>query len=84
MNKKDSKKKGNGMANKYPYVKIEYPGGKTYGECLQAESDSIALVNGAFRSTLHILNKPKPMSRREAYQYYNRKLQRIWIQMGML
>lgn len=59
-------------------VKIEHPKGKTYGECIQAENNSIRLVDGVFKATLQITNKPKPMPRKEALRYYGEKLNRFW------
>ena len=51
---------------------------RTYGECIQMESDSIEMVDGMFRVTLRIVNKPKRMSREDALRYYSKKLREIW------
>lgn len=59
-------------------VKIEHPKGKTYGECIQAENNSIRLVDGIFCATLRIINKPKRMPREDALKYYSDKLREIW------
>ena len=66
------------MLKRNPDVKIELPKGKTYGECIQAENNSVLLINGVFKATLQITNKPKPMSRKEALCYYGEKLNQIW------
>jgi len=51
---------------------------KTYGECLQAEAESIQMINGTFQITLQLSNKPKRMPRDEALKYYTQKLQMVW------
>lgn len=59
-------------------IKTETPRGKTNGECVQAEIDSIRLINGKFVPTLQIINKPKRMPRQEALKYYTPKLKTVW------
>lgn len=59
-------------------IKVETPRGKTYGECVQAEIDSIKLVNGKFVPTLQIINKPKRLPRQKALEYYTAKLKASW------
>jgi ribosomal protein L24 len=51
----------------------------TYGEASVAEQDSMTLVNGVWVQTVHIKNKPKPMSKPEAIKYYNIKLFAYWM-----
>lgn len=51
---------------------------KTYGECLQAEAESIQMINGTFQITLQFTNKPKRMPRDKALKYYTQKLQMVW------
>ena len=52
----------------------------TYGEAHVAELNSIQLVAGEWKQTLHITGKPrKPMSRSDAVLYYNTKLFGYWL-----
>ncbi|MCD6433301.1 MAG: hypothetical protein J7L21_04595 [Sulfurimonas sp.] len=51
----------------------------TYGEAHIAELNSICLVDGIWKKTLHIENKPKPMNRKDAARYYNIKLFAYWM-----
>jgi hypothetical protein len=62
---------------------IEYPRGRTYGECIRAELESIKLVDGVFQQRLHILAKPKLMRRKEASKYYKEKLRNAWKTLGV-
>lgn len=56
----------------------ETPNNRTLGECLQAEADSIRLIDGKFTTTLSIKHKPKRLSREMALIYYTGKLRKIW------
>lgn len=58
--------------------RIEYPEGRTYGECIEDEKRSVRMINGRFVSTLQIKNKPFRLSRAEALDYYTKKLQKVW------
>lgn len=58
--------------------KTETAKGRTYGECIMDEIMSIRMIDGEFRTTLHIKEKPKRLSREEALVYYTQKLRRIW------
>lgn len=64
--------------NKEPNISVEYPNGRTLGECLHAEVLSIKMIDGQFVSTLHIKDKPKRLSREEALIYYTRKLRALY------
>jgi hypothetical protein len=59
-------------------IRIEYPCGRTYGECILEEMMSIRMINGDFYATLHIKDKPKRLRRDEALNYYTNKLRTIW------
>ena len=61
-----------------PKIKTEAAKGRTYGECVMDEIMSIRMIDGEFRTTLHIKEKPKRLSREEALEYYTHKLRRIW------
>lgn len=50
-------------------TKTEPANGRTYGECV---------MDGEFRTTLHIKEKPKRLSREDALIYYTRKLRIHW------
>lgn len=39
---------------------------------------SIRMIDGEFRTTLHIKEKPKRLSREEALCYYTQKLRVVW------
>jgi hypothetical protein len=60
------------------HMTIEYPNGKTHGECLHAEEAAIKMIDGVFVSTLYIQNKPKRLSREKALHYYTQKLRCTW------
>lgn len=62
----------------HPKIKTETAKGRTYGECIMDEIMSIRMIDGEFRTTLHIKEKPKRLSREEALEYYTQKLRRIW------
>lgn len=62
----------------HPQIKTEAAKGRTYGECVMDEIMSIRMIDGEFRTTLHIKEKPKRLSRKEALEYYTQKLRRIW------
>lgn len=62
--------------------KIEYPKGRTFGECVIEEVFSIQMIEGTFVTTICIKDKPKPMSREQAFIYYTKKLRRIWRELG--
>ena len=61
-----------------PKIKTETAKGRTYGECIMDEIMSIRMIDGEFRTTLHIKEKPKRLNREEALEYYTQKLRRIW------
>lgn len=59
-------------------IKTEPAKGRTYGECVMDEIMSIKMIDGEFRTTLHIKEKPKRLSREDALIYYTRKLRSHW------
>ena len=62
----------------HPRIKTEAAKGRTYGECVMDEIMSIRMIDGEFRTTLHIKEKPKRLSRDEALEYYTQKLRNVW------
>lgn len=54
--------------------------GRTYGECVMDEIMSIQMIDGEFRTTLKITNKPERLARQEAISYYTQKLRSVWAQ----
>lgn len=66
----------------YNNIQRESPKGRTYGECLQAEIESIIMLDGTFFQSLQIINKPKPMRRDDAIAYYSEKLRKAWDSLG--
>jgi hypothetical protein len=42
------------------------------------EIASIKMINGEFRTTLHIKEKPKRLKREDALIYYTQKLKNVW------
>jgi hypothetical protein len=62
----------------HPQIKTEAAKGRTYGECVMDEISSIKMIDGEFRTTLHIKEKPKRLNREEALRYYTHKLRRVW------
>ena len=60
--------------------KTETPKGRTYGECVMDEIMSIRMIDGEFRTTLRITNKPERLNREEAINYYTQKLRTVWNQ----
>lgn len=62
----------------HPLIKTESAKGRTYGECIIEEIRSIRMIDGQFRMTVHIKEKPKRLRRDEALVYYTQKLRRIW------
>ena len=62
----------------HPRIKTEAAKGRTYGECVMDEIMSIRMIDGEFRTTLHIKEKPKRLSREEALEYYTQKLRNVW------
>lgn len=62
----------------HPHTKTEAAKGRTYGECVMDELMSVKMIDGEFRTTLHIKDKPKRLSREEALVYYTKKLQIFW------
>lgn len=54
--------------------------GRTYGECVMDEIMSIRMIDGEFRTTLRITNKPERLNREEAINYYTQKLRTVWNQ----
>ena len=51
----------------------------TYGEAHIAEQMSLTLIKGEFTQTVHIDNKPKPMTSEDAGLYYNTKFYNYWL-----
>lgn len=62
----------------HPPIKTEPAKGRTYGECVMDEISSIQMIDGEFRATLHIKEKPKRLNRQEALIYYTKKLRTHW------
>lgn len=62
----------------HPTIKTEGAKGRTYGECIIDEIRSIRMIDGEFRATLHIKEKPKRLNRQEALIYYTKKLRTHW------
>ena len=62
----------------HPRIKTEAAKGRTYGECVMEEIFSIRMIDGEFRTTLHIKEKPKRLRREEALEYYTQKLRSVW------
>jgi uncharacterized protein YaiI (UPF0178 family) len=62
----------------HSHLKVETAQGRTYGECVMNEIASIKMINGEFRATLHIKEKPKRLSRKDASIYYTQKLRNVW------
>lgn len=60
--------------------RTEAPKGRTYGECVMDEIMSIKMINGEFRTTLRITNKPDRLNRDEAISYYTNKLRNVWAE----
>lgn len=63
----------------HPHIKTEAAKGRTYGECVMDEISSIKMIDGEFRTTLHIKEKPKRLNREEALIYYTQKLRNVWV-----
>lgn len=66
----------------FKHQRIESPQGRTFGECIYDELSSITMINGEFKTTLHIKDKPKRLNRNEALKYYTHKLRLIWERIG--
>ncbi len=62
----------------HPKIKTERAKGRTYGECVMEEIFSIRMIDGEFRTTLHISEKPKRLSHEDALEYYTQKLRTVW------
>lgn len=62
----------------HSHLKMETAKGRTYGECVMDEIASIKMINGEFRTTLHIKEKPKRLKRQDALVYYTQKLRKVW------
>ncbi|MDD5716820.1 MAG: hypothetical protein PHW64_03380 [Sulfuricurvum sp.] len=62
----------------HPHIKIETAKGRTYGECIVDEIRSIRMIDGKFRATLQIREKPKRLNRQDALIYYTQKLRAHW------
>lgn len=62
----------------HPRIKTETAQGRTYGECVVDEISSIKMIDGEFRTTLHIKEKPKRLGREDALIYYTQKLRTVW------
>jgi hypothetical protein len=62
----------------HPQIKTEAAKGRTYGECVMDEISSIKMIDGEFRTTLHIKEKPKRLGREDALMYYTQKLRSVW------
>ena len=60
------------------HIKIESYNGRTYGECIRDEIDSIRMIDGKFVTTLQIKKKPQRLSRDQALSYYTAKLRAYW------
>lgn len=58
--------------------KTESAKGRTFGECIMDERMSIRMIDGEFRTTLRINNKPDRLNREEAMSYYTQKLRSVW------
>jgi hypothetical protein len=65
----------------HPHIKTENAKGRTYGECIMDELLSIQMIDGEFRPTLHIKEKPKRLRREDALTYYTQKLRNVWERM---
>lgn len=46
----------------------------TYGEAIQLELDNLKMQDGKWQKTVEVINKPPRMQRKEAAQYYNKKM----------
>lgn len=68
----------------YPKVKTEPAKGRTYGECIVDEIRSVRMIDGVFRATLHIKEKPKRLSREDALIYYTQKLRTHWKNVNLI
>ncbi|MFZ2891138.1 hypothetical protein [Sulfuricurvum sp.] len=68
--------------NLYSQIKTESAKGRTYGECVMDEISSIRMIDGEFRTTLHIKEKPKRLNREDALIYYTQKLRNVWARIG--
>ncbi len=62
----------------HPKIKTESAKGRTYGECVMDEIMSMKKIDGEFRITLHIKEKPKRLGREDALIYYTQKLRKVW------
>jgi hypothetical protein len=62
----------------HPQIKTKAAKGRTYGECVMEEIFSIKMIDGEFRTTLHIKEKPKRLGREDALIYYTQKLRGVW------
>jgi len=51
----------------------------TYGEAHIEEQWSMELVEGEWKQTVYIQNKPQPMVHKDAVKYYNTKLFAYWM-----
>jgi len=59
-------------------AEVQYPEGRTFGECIEDEKRSIRMINGRFVPTIRIKDKPARLRRSEALEYYKKKLQKVW------
>ncbi|MDD2367715.1 MAG: hypothetical protein PHQ90_00350 [Sulfuricurvum sp.] len=59
-------------------AEVQYPEGRTFGECIEDEKRSIRMINGRFVPTIRIKDKPTRLRRSEALDYYKKKLQKVW------
>ncbi|MDD3596426.1 hypothetical protein [Sulfuricurvum sp.] len=57
---------------------VQFPEGRTFGECIEDEKRSIRMINGRFVPTIRIKDKPTRLKRSEALDYYKKKLQKVW------
>jgi len=62
----------------HSHIKVETVKGRTYGECVIDEMASVKMINGEFRTTLQIKEKPKRLKREDALIYYTQKLKNVW------
>ena len=63
----------------HSHIKVETAKGRTYGECVMDEIASVKMINGEFRTALHIKEKPKRFKCQDALVYYTQKLSNVWV-----
>lgn len=62
----------------HPLIETEAVKWRTYAECVMDEISSIKMIDGEFRTTLHIKEKSKRLNREDALTYYTQKLRNVW------